>query len=107
MANHKPRIYISKTEKQWELIDRKLSEMGRHDFNSYLRGQISLLHNKILECPDCICEIINSQGNRITRQHVLNNQYLNCLKIIEYKTGLKPSTIINELIISPLLYDKD
>jgi len=103
MGKTTSRIFISKTEKEWVKIDARLAEMNRPDFNKYVRGQISLLVSKINDCPDCVCENINGIGDKKIRQHILSPYSIESLKLIELKTGLKPSTVVNELIIEPLL----
>ena len=97
------RIYISRTESHWKIIDKKIEELGKSNLNSYLRGRISLLVDRFEECPENICSLLEP---KIQKQHYVPETYFRMLQKISVKTGIPESTIIDRLIIDKLILTK-
>lgn len=97
------RVSLSRTEKEWEVIDKRLQEMGRSDFTAYLVGRISLLERQYADNPNIVCTAVS---RRIQKQPIIPEQYYKLLIKISVKTGFPISVVVDRLIIDPLLLSK-
>jgi hypothetical protein len=97
------RIFISRTEREWNVIEKKLKEEGRKDFNAYLRGKIYLLQKQYEDCPSCVC---TSVSKRIQKPYYLPESCIKVLMRISVKTNVPLSTIVDRLIVDPLILAK-
>lgn len=97
------KVFISRTQREWDAIENKLKEIGRNNLNSYIRGQISLLERQYADCPSCVC---TSVGKRIQKPFTVQPTPFKTLDKVSLKTGIPVSTIIDRLIIDPLILSK-
>jgi hypothetical protein len=101
MWDQYPRIYISRTQKEWDLIDKKVIQLGKENVNAYIRSKIPQLKNDYKECPECLCAI---SGERKQRHQYLRADQFEILAEISRITGITEGVIVNKLIIEPLLF---
>lgn len=94
------KIYISRTKREWNAIEKKLEELGRKDFSSYVRGSLLLLKKQYKDSPSSVCTAVEK---RIQRPQRIPEEYFEMLDVISLRTGLPVSTIVDRLIIDPLL----
>jgi uncharacterized membrane-anchored protein YjiN (DUF445 family) len=97
------RIYISRPEAHWKIIDKKIEELGKSDLNSYLRGRISLLINRFEQYPESISNLLEK---KIEKQHYVRESSFKILQKISYEMEVPISTIIDRLIIDNLILPK-
>jgi hypothetical protein len=96
-------ISISKTAGEWEIINQKISESGKENLSEYIRGEVRKLQIKFRECPECITPATG--GTAITKRPYIPIYYYAEIKLIALRMSIPVSSVIDELIISPLLQD--
>lgn len=101
MSEQYPKIYISRTQKEWDVIDRRIKELNKSDLGAFLRSKIGELEKEYLQCPNCICSGV---GKKVQRHQYLPAQQFKILLEISEKTGIAEGVIVNKLIIEPLLF---
>lgn len=98
------RILITRTKKEWNLILLKIAEKNkRSGLPSYIRHSTSSLIKDFEDCPDCLD---NSDGNKIKRAFIVPVDDYKKLEKIAKKLHKPISTVIDDLVISPLLLPK-
>lgn len=99
------RISILKTEGEWHYISQMLADDKNCDLHSYLHREISRLSTKYVECEVCITKadgVLKSY-----RHNIPTHIYMKLLPLAQ-KMGKPVATIINDLLITPLLLpDRD
>lgn len=92
------KLYISRTKKEWETIEQKLSQIGKSDLASFINRKVYQLEKEYKKCPQCVCEIVEDR-----KQKKISVSYPKVLQKISVKTGKPISTVLDRLIIEPLL----
>lgn len=95
-----PRIYLSRTSLEWDLIERRVKELGAKNINSYIRSKIKELSEEAEACPHKI-ECLS--GISIQKTQYLRIDQFEIISTIANKAGVSGGTIVNRLIIEPLL----
>lgn len=91
------RIRIQRTEGEWEEV---FSQIGSPDLNRYLQKEIEKLRKKFTECKECVTY---AEGAKIEKCHYTKDDSYEFLNEVA-KIMKKPvSTVVDELIINPLL----
>jgi len=102
MKHHK--LSISKTNGEWISIEERLSELNyENDLPGFLRNRINALIKKHNDCPSCVTPADGSSP--ITKRPYIYRTQLPELEQIAKKMNIDISTLIDKLIISPLIYD--
>lgn len=98
------RIFITKTKGEWQAIVIILSELRKKaGLPSYVRNESSRLIRDFKDCPDCITP---AEGEKVQREFCIpDDEYEELLKIAE-KMKITVSSVIDDLVISPLLLPK-
>lgn len=94
------RLSIRKTKGEWDIIGRVVSEKNKKDLGCFLRSEIIRLVKEFEECPDCITI---AKGNPKTKRPYIFIHQLKELEPIAKKMKVDVSTVIDRLIIAPLL----
>lgn len=94
------RIYISRTAKEWELIDKRIKDLNKSNIHSFLRSSLSRLEKDFNICEHCIC---SSVGPNMQRQIYIAPEQFEILNKISIVSELPEGIIVNQLIIQPLL----
>lgn len=94
------RVVISRTEGEWEEIDRRLKDLGKSNLNSYLRCEISKLQKRFEECPSCITP---AHGKQIIKQHRVSDAVYDDLCQLSKIMNQPISSMIEDFFIVPLL----
>lgn len=91
------RIRIQRTEGEWKEI---ISVIGSPDLNRFLQKEIEKLRKKFNECKECVtC----AGGEKIEKCHYTKDESYEFLNEVA-KIMKKPvSTVVDELIINPIL----
>lgn len=108
------RINLSRHNKEWKIVLKRIEElkavqskMSYKDkvayFHNYVNKKMYSLSNDYKECPDCILE---SLDRKVKMQHYVNKDLYAVFKEISEKSDLPIATIVDRLIIAPLLIDK-
>jgi len=100
--NH--RVCISKTKREWKVIDKRINELGTKSFNRYLNKKISSLIEDYNKCPEAIHDFLI--GEKPVRQKSITPEVNKVLLKISVDTKLPVSTIVDRIIITPLLIEK-
>lgn len=93
------RIFLTRTEKEWELIEKRLNEISRSTIHAYINTRISMLEKEYGGSPGGVY----FGGGKKTRKFYITPSQFEILSKISENTGLHESTIVNKLIIEPLL----
>lgn len=103
--NTKP-IDLRHYKKEWKIIDKRIKELGaRNTIHNYLHNKMQSLAKDYNYCPDCILESLSDKYTEKKRHHVPLDIY-NVFKEISDKSKVPLTTIIDRLIIAPLLIEK-
>lgn len=103
--NTKP-IDLRHYKKEWKIVDKRIKELGaRNTIHNYLHNKMQSLAKDYNTCPDCILESLSDKGTEKKRHHVPMDIY-NVFKDISQKSKVPITTIVDRLIIAPLLIDK-
>ncbi len=95
------RIYITKSKKEWEVIEQRLKEIGRKEISTYVSSRASLLAKEYAVCPSCVCEGVK---NKIQRSYYLLPEDYDAISEIAGIVGVSESHLIERLIIEPLIH---
>lgn len=94
------KIQISRTEGEWEEI---INRSPHNDINRFFKKNIEKLKRRYDECPKCITV---AKGIKVRKTHHIDKETHEFLLHIS-KIMKKPiSTIVDELIINPILVEK-
>lgn len=104
MADNNAVLYLTHTNREWKIIDTRIKELGSKDFNRYLNSKISSLMNDYNNCTECVCDAL--VPNKKTRKKRISPALYEKLKEISEQANLPISTIIDKLIVTPLLIEK-
>ncbi len=104
MQKSEPRVYITKSFREWQVIEKRISELGSKDFPTYLSKKISSLCDDFTSDPQAVCDALF--GEKIQRQQRVSSNYAETMENIALMTGIPMSTIVDRLIITPLLIEK-
>lgn len=96
-------IFLIKTEGEWDAIEVSIKKMGRKNFNKFIRTEVNKLAKAYSECPDCITKASGEQ--KIKRPKIPMESYVK-IEMIAKKMNVAVSTVIDILIIHPLLQEK-
>lgn len=96
-------IYLIKTEGEWDAIEKAISKMGRKNLNKFIRTEANKLGNAYIECPDCITQ---ASGEKLEKRPKIPIESYKKLEKIAKRMDVKVSTVIDILIILPLLQGK-
>lgn len=99
-------IGISRQKKEWKVFDKRIKEFGpRNTFSKYLRKKTESLANDYKENPDYVlASLIDNKTKR--RMYALSPEVYKVYKEISKKSLVPITTIIDRLIVSPLLIEK-
>lgn len=93
-----PRIYISRTEREWELIDALTP-----DINHFINKKLSELQKQYKSSPKSVC---NSVTRRKQREYKVYPKFQPLLNILSARTGLPISTVVDRAVLETLILDK-
>lgn len=107
MTAKKHFINITKTKKEWEIIDSLIEEKynGNANYKSYVKGTLYMLKKRFDECPECIKEErINKKERR--RSHI-SKEVHDLLLHISKISNIKINKLLEIIIIIPILSKKN
>lgn len=97
MSNSR-KIKVARTEGEWAYVMKCAGASG--DINSFLRREIEKLRKKFKECPKCVTM---ADGDKEEKVHYLADESYNFLIAVSKIMKKPPATVVDELIINPLL----
>lgn len=98
------RIFITKTEGEWDAMAIILSELQKKaGLASYVRHESSRLITDYKKCPYCITQ---AEGEKVQKEFCIPDNEYEVLKLIAEKMKISVSSVIDDLVISPLLLPK-
>jgi hypothetical protein len=97
------RVHISRTNKEWEVLQKRMEEINRKSLSSYVMGRISIIERQY---ADNQTAVITSIEHRIQKPIFLKENSLKVIGVLSLKTGIPVATIIDRLILDPLILSK-
>jgi hypothetical protein len=94
------RVKLLRTATEWELIEKKISESGKSNFNAFMRSEINRIKLKYEECKLCVTP---AEGDRIQKEHFLDEETYKMFEEISKRMRKPVASVINDFIIAPLL----
>lgn len=101
---------------EWDIIHKRIAELKKRNnksnkakvqfFHNHLRNKIRLLAKDYKECPDCILEALADKNKKIPIRHLIDLEVYEPFIEISEKSKIPITTIIERLIIAPLLIEK-
>lgn len=91
------RAIIVRTEGEWKAIEQRIN---KSDLNSYLRCELSKLNTKYKECPGCVT---HADGELKRKEYLIAADVYQTLELLSIQMKRPISTIIDNLLINPLL----
>lgn len=99
-------VGIRRHNKEWVVFDKRVKELSKKDtYSKYLTKRIQSLIEDYNNCSDCILETLSDKKS-IRRFYKVPKHLHNDLKEISKKSKIPMTTIIDRLIITPLLIEK-
>lgn len=95
------KVRVNKTEGEWEIINQKIKSSGKRDFNTFMQSRLSEIATRFNNSPE---SITNAAGRRIEKCHYVNPDIYKTLKLISFKMQISESTVVDKLIINPILH---
>lgn len=99
MSNSYPRIYLSRTALEWELLQKKVQERGYKNINLYIRSRIKELHEEFKNCPE---RVLCLYGHAVQKPQYLRIDQFESIAELARRSGVPEGTLVNRLIIEPL-----
>lgn len=96
-------ISIVKTEGEWTVILGKIAELGKKDFSVFIRSEVRKLGSAYTKCPKCVSR---ASGEKKTKRPYIPNELHKKLKEISRQMKIPISSVVDNLIILPLLQEK-
>lgn len=100
LMNPAKRILISRTEGEWRYIMKAVKATGSTNIDSFLRKEITKLGKRFEECPDCVSP---AEGEKQKRCYRISDEAHSFLSAASKVMNKPISTIVDELIINPIL----
>lgn len=97
------KISISKTEGEWIVIEKRIKESGKANLNIFLRGEICKLKMRHDECPNCVTP---ADGKMIEKRPFISVKCYEDMKLIALRMRMPVASVIDELILNPLLKER-
>lgn len=98
--NEYVQISIFRTSGEWDIILSKIAEMGKKDFNSFVRAEIRRLIAAYDKCPKCVS---NAGGEKILKRPDIPVEHHKKLQALARKMGTPVSSVVDMFVIAPLL----
>ncbi len=99
----KKRIKIYRTEGEFEEMNLKIKSSGKTDLNYYLRSEIYKLERNFEKSPTTLTA---ASGEKVYKVHYIEEKSYQILLKLSIIMKKPISSIVDELIISPLLTPK-
>lgn len=91
-------IIITKTRGEWDLIYDKI---GKKKLTNFIRSEVRKLGNAYEKNPLVVCP---ADGEKIDKRPYIPQDSYDKLKIISQKMKIPVSSVVDKLIIQPLLH---
>lgn len=101
MMKKRYQVKLVRTQGEWDSIDKLLSDAGDNGWCEFLKKNISLLRDQYRKCPTCITP---ANGDKKKRCIDLNEGQYKLLEAIAFQMKKPVASVIDELIISPILH---
>lgn len=89
-----------RTVGEWEKIDEVVRESGKGDIGQYIRWKLAKMQKAYDECKECITPAC---GDRIRKEVPIYPSNHEMLSELSVKMKKPIDTVVNELIINPML----
>lgn len=101
------RLFLPKTKKEWRIIDSRIKKLGTSNFSMYLIKKIThLIEDYKSHSTEIDNFLINEDNKTVVRQKRISCNFHEELSKISKKTGVPISSIVDKIIITPLLIEK-
>lgn len=100
-STNRSQVYLQHTEGEWREIENKLKQLGKSGgFHSHLHSEIYKMFALYKECEECVSP---AEGEVIKKRHEIPDAVYPMLAQLSKKMRKPISTIIDELMVMPLL----
>jgi len=102
MASSK-QIQITRTEGEWDLIIKKLCPAGEDQLKAisrHIRREVLKIKNRMNEVPESVTWM---GGKKVEKRPYIDNSIIEDIKRIAITMQVSEQTVIDRLIITPLL----
>jgi len=98
-------VELSRTNNEWASLEKRIKEKSPNaTIQSYILNRISVLIKDYKECPECILELASQK--RSHKKVYTNKEMKLVLEEISKKTNNPIATIVDRVIIQPMLIEK-
>lgn len=100
------RIHLVKTDRDWEVIEARIAELGKCDLNTFLRGQIYKLRKEFEKNPTKFNRVVPRKvpvRKKSYRHWISDPDDQKDLEVMAQKMKMSVSELIDQKIIAPLL----
>lgn len=100
-------IDLRHTKREWYLFNKRIAEINkRNKFNNYIANKITSLVRDYKTTPECVLEFLSKANlKKVNRHHIPLENY-NVLKEMSKKSDVPIATIVDLIIITPILTEK-
>lgn len=95
------KLSLTRTKGEWREVEKKMNKSNKKDFSCFLRSEINTFLKTYYECPNCV---IKAKGQSIEKRPYIFPHQLKELEPIANRMKIPVSTLVDRLIITPLLY---
>lgn len=100
-STNRTQVYLQHTEGEWKEIENKLKRLGKTGgFHSHLHSEIYKMYAMYNECAECVSP---ADGDVVKVRHEIPEAVYPMLSQLSRKMKKPISTIIDELMVMPLL----
>lgn len=93
-------LYISKTQQEWDIITKKIYELGKKDLSVFIRSEVRKLKDQYQSNEK---NHQRSTGTKIEKRPYIPEDSYEKLKVLSDQMQIPVSSVVDRLIIQPLL----
>jgi hypothetical protein len=94
------RVKLYRTEAEWAVIDKKIKDAGKANFNAFLRSEINRIKIMYGECRLCVSP---ADGNKKQKVYCIDEQTYKIFEEISKRMQKPIASVVDDFFIAPLL----
>lgn len=96
-------VKIIRTQGEWTAIDKKIKDMGIRNIRTHIKYQTIRLAKQFDECENCITK---ANGSKHRKTFYFDEYCMKFLELVALKMKKPLSSVVDDLIINPLLNER-
>jgi hypothetical protein len=96
-----PRLTFRYTQREWDLIEKRIKERGKQNLNSFLRSNIHRIGEMTDDCPKCV---ENCTIPTVRKTYAMPSELYEMAAKISAPLSLTVAELVEKVIIQPLLF---